>query len=380
MALRLTQLDETNRSAFEALLAHAWEQNWGPDLARELIRWRYHERVSGGGTWLAFNDGQCVAMLDSFRRPYLLDGRRILVREACDWYCLPKYRPLGLGVRLMRAMMACPEPMVAIGGSDATLAMLPRLGWKKLPNTQRYVLPIKARSLAGALLRNRWPAGEAYAKAVPAFVRLRRPSAPCPPAIGAAQVIEGRSPESMAQPAAEGRGLVQLLDPAVHDWMARMPPDVAQTLSLAFFLDDALVASSLSRIEPAATGFDGCIVHLQIARPLQAVADWVVAETASRLAERGVGLIRCLASSPRKQAALRKAGFSVRAPLASYWWPKPDFPTPVETDVGYLRADDAVPLPALRGRHLARAQRPASAASVGSDQHVGCGLGADLRR
>src|SRR5438094_250524 len=91
-------------------------------LARALIRWRYDARPSGGGIWLAGHDGQCVAMLDSFVRPYLLDGRRILVREGCDWYCLPKYRPLGLGVRLMREMMACPEPMLSIGGRNATLA------------------------------------------------------------------------------------------------------------------------------------------------------------------------------------------------------------------------------------------------------------------
>ena len=102
MALRLTQLNETNRAAFEALLSQAWRQTWGPDLARALIRWRYYERPSGGGAWLALNDGECVALLDTFVRPYLLDGRRILVREGCDWYCLPKYRPLGSGIRLSK--------------------------------------------------------------------------------------------------------------------------------------------------------------------------------------------------------------------------------------------------------------------------------------
>jgi len=32
MVLRLTQLDETNREAFEALLAQAWRQNWDSHL------------------------------------------------------------------------------------------------------------------------------------------------------------------------------------------------------------------------------------------------------------------------------------------------------------------------------------------------------------
>jgi hypothetical protein len=353
MALRLTQLDETNRPAFEALLAHAWGQNWGPDLARALIRWRYYDRPSGGGTWLACNDGKCVAMLDSFVRPYLLDGRRILVREGADWYCLPKYRPLGLGVRLMRAMMACPEPMISIGGSDATQATLPRLGWTRLPDVQRYVLPIKARGVAGALLRNRWPAGEAYAKAIPGFISLRKPRRPRAPPNGAGRVAEWRLGTPAVLPVPQRHGLVQLLDEVDQDWMARMPPGVAQPLGLAFFLDDAPVGFSLSQIEPAISGLDGCIVHLQIAHPAQAVVDWVVAETASRLESRDVGIIRCSASSPEKAAALGRAGFVARGPLPSYWWPKAGISTPSGTDGGYLRADDAIPFPALRGRHLA---------------------------
>ncbi|CAN7384254.1 hypothetical protein LJR225_002410 [Phenylobacterium sp. LjRoot225] len=353
MAFRLTQLNETNRPAFEALLEHAWGQNWGPDLARALIRWRYYDRPSGGGTWLASSGGQCVAMLDSFVRPYLLDGRRILVREGSDWYCLPKYRPLGLGVRLMREMMACPEPMISIGGSDATVAMLPRLRWTRLPDVQKYVLPIKARSLAGTLLRNRWPAGEGWARAIPGFIPLRRPRRSAAAPIGVGRVAEWRPGTPAVLPAPQHRGLVQLLDQVDQDWRARMPPGVAQQLGLVFFLDDTPVGFSLSQIEPAITGFDGCIVHLEAAHQAQAVVDWVVAETASRLAARGVGIIRCSASSPEKGVALRKVGFVATGALPSYWWPKTGVPTPSGTDAGYLRADDAIPFPALRGRHMA---------------------------
>jgi len=127
-----------------------------------LIRWRYYERPSTGGAWLICNDQQCVAMFDSFLRAYLLDGRRILLREGCDWYCLPKYRLLGLGVRLTRKMVSCPEPMLAIGGSGATLAMLPRLRWRRLSDARKYVLPVRARAFAGAVLKNRWPGGEVW--------------------------------------------------------------------------------------------------------------------------------------------------------------------------------------------------------------------------
>ncbi len=352
MALRVTLLSEANRPAFETLLAHSWKQNWSSELARALVRWRYYERPLGGVTWLAFNDDQCVAMFDSFVRPYMLSGRRILVREGGDWYCLPKYRPLGLGIRLLREMLANPEPMLSIGGSSATVEILPRLRWTRLPDVQKFVLPIKARGLAGTLLRSRWPAGEVYARTIPGFIPLRPPRrAPAPPC-GVGRVAEWRPATPAALPVPQHNGLVQLLEQAHLEWMARIPPDVAQLLGLSFFLDDTPVGFSLSQIEPAITGFDGCIVHLQVAHPAQAVADWIVAETASRLAARGVGIIRSLASSPEKVAALRKAGFVGRGPLPAYWWPKVGAPTPSEIDAGYLRADDAMPLQALHGRHL----------------------------
>jgi hypothetical protein len=358
MALRLTQLDETNRPAFEALLAHAWRQNWGPELARALIRWRYYDRPSGGGTWLACNDGQCVAMLDSFVRPYLLDGRRIMVREGCDWYCLPKYRPLGLGVRLMRELMACPEPQLAIGGSDATLAILPRLGWTRLPDVHNYVLPVTARSVASTLLRERWPYREAYARVIPGFIPLRRPRRAPAPAGGVGRITEWRPGTPTGLPVPQQQGLVQLLDQADRDWFAQLPPGVAQPLGLLFFLNDAPVGFSLSQIEPTKSGFDGCIVHLQTADPAQAVVDWIVAETAARLVARGGGVIRCWASNPEKVAALRRTGFVVERTLPSYWWPKTGLPAPAGIDAGCLRADDAMPFPALHGRHLTTSWLP----------------------
>jgi hypothetical protein len=357
MALRLVQLDDTNRTSFEALLAQAWEQNWEPDLARAILRWRYYDRPSAGGAWLACHDGECVAILDSFVRPYLLDGHRILVREGCDWYCVPKYRPLGLGIRLMQKMMAGPEPMISIGGSETTQAVLPHLGWTRLPDVEKYVLPLTARGLAGAVLRNRWPDREPYAKAIPGFVRLRRPPrAPAPPG-GVRRVVEWRPGRAPSVPVPERQGLVQLLEEPDQTWMAQMPAGLAETCGLAFLLDDAPVGFSWSQIEPTVAGLEGCIVHLQVANLDQPVVDWVVAETARRLAARGVGIIRCNTSNADKAAALRRSGFVGRGAVASYWWTKARAEPPAMSDVGYLRADDAMPLAALRGRHMAASAR-----------------------
>lgn len=354
MTLRVTRLDETNRPAFEALLGLAWGQNWGAGLARDLIRWRYDDRPAGD-TWLALDDGQCVAMLDAFLRPYLFEGRRILVREGCDWYCLPKYRPLGVGLRLMRAMMAAPEPMLAVGGSEATVSILPRLQWSRLADVRRYVLPVKVRGLAAAFLRGWWPAGEVCARAIPGFIPTRS-SRPAPRG-GPGRVAEWAPGSPAPLPVPHGRGLVQVLEPVDLNWLARMPAGVAQALGLVFYLGEEAVGFSLAQIEPAPAGLDGRIVHLQVRDADLEFLAWVVAETAARLAARGVSVIRCLASSPEKDAALRRAGFLVRGAMPSYWWPKAGMAASADADLGYLRADDAVPFAALIGRHGARPWR-----------------------
>lgn len=359
MALRILPLDEAARPALERLLVDAWVQNWGSGLARRLADWRYKDR-SPGDTWLAFDGDRCVAMLDSVVRPYLLDGCRILVRETCDWFCLPEYRPLGLGITLMRRVMASPEPLLSIGGSQATLALLPRLRWKPLPAAKRYVLPISARGLAGAVLRTRWPARERLANAIPSRLSLRPPRGAQAPGVrfGAARIRECRPEMVQALPLPTGRGLVQLLEEPEAGWFGRIPQELAHPLGLLFLLDDKPVGFSLSQIEPTASGLDGCILHLQIAHAAQEVVNWVVTGTAQALAERGVGFIHCRASAPAKIEALRMAGFLARTPCPSYWWNRTDTPVPSLLDAGYLRADDAIPFPALRGRRLGEAPEP----------------------
>jgi len=153
----------------------AWRQRWGAGFLGEILRWqRYVDRPSDGGTWLAFDRDECLAVIDSFIRPYLLDFRRVLVRETADWFRLAKYRPLGL--KPMRIMMASPEAIVVIGGTDATVSLLPRLGWKRLPAVQRMILPVTLRSLVGnLLLRRRGSRSVKAAAAIPGSNPVRLP-------------------------------------------------------------------------------------------------------------------------------------------------------------------------------------------------------------
>jgi hypothetical protein len=340
-------LDSTTAPALLRLLPYIWLQDRDEDFYREAFRWRYLEKPSNDSTWMAMANEECVATLDSYIRPYLLDGRRILVREPADWFCLPKYRPFGLGLRLMRIMMDATEPSITIGGSDATLSILPRLGWKPLPEVQRMILPVTLRGLAGNLLRRRAALHAKYARAIPGGIPVRTPRKAPPPA-AYASVDEWRPGSKLALPIPRRDGLVELLELADLEWIYAAPPSFIHPMVSVFRLGDEPVGVSLAQLEPSATGPDGRIVHLQISSPEQAVANWIVSETACRLARAGAGFIRCRASTPLTITALRKTGFITAQSEPAYWWAKDRTPPPSMIDVGYLRADDALPFEAAR--------------------------------
>jgi hypothetical protein len=343
----ITRLDSTTAASLLRLMPSVWAEDWGADILRETFRWRYFDRPSGGETRLMMDQDQCIAMLDSYLRPYLLDLRRIVVREGADWFCLPKYRPLGLGLKLMRMMMALPEPMIAIGGTDATVSLLPLLGWKPLPAVQNMILPITLRGLVSTLLRRWWPRHVKRAAAIPRFIPVHLPRRMPPPAPDA-EVIEWRPGDKLDMPVPQRNGLIALLDPTDLEWFYAGPRELFRPMVLLFRVGGEPVGISLSQLEPSALGPEGRIVHLQLAGREQPVTNWVVSETVRRLSQAGAGSIQCRASNPLTITALRKTGFIAARSQPAFWWAKNDVPPPSGMDVGYLRADDALPFGVIR--------------------------------
>lgn len=345
MKTLLARLESITAPALRELIPHVWVENWDRTFFSEIFCWHYLDRRCDGGTWLAFDNGQCIAMLDSYIRPYLLDGRRLLVRETADWFCLPKYRPFGLGLKLMRKMMEAPEPIIVIGGTDATLSILPRLGWQCLSEVRRMILPVTLRGLAGNVLR-RWGARHArYARAVPGLVPVRSPRLAPTPASDT-RVEEWHPGQKLTIPLPQRAGLIELLEPADLDWLYAAPRRFIQPMVLVFSVGSEPVGLSLSQLEPSASGPDGKMVHLQIANCAQPVTDWIVSETARRLAQRGAGVIRCRASIPQTISALQRTGFITAPSQPVHWWARGGEPPPTAIDVGYLCANDALPLAA----------------------------------
>lgn len=318
MGIAITSLNEANAPAARVLLLQYWNRNWSDIFAEKFFTWRYMERRFRD-TLLAIDRGRCVAILDSFLRTYLLAGRPTAVRETCDWFCLPEYRKLGMGLSLMRRMMAKAEPIIVIGGTEATKSLLPRLKWQQLPDVPNYFLPISSRALAAFGLRRLRAGAEVFARALPNLT-IRRPR-PIPPPSQSAELLvssDGRVPLPVPL---NSYALVSMIDEATLRWLARAPREVGDLVTLEFMMDGELVGISTSRLERRKEGLSAKVLHLQSTlHSRQHVIDWMVGETARQLATRRAEFISCRASCPTIRMALRRTGFLAGPPLSAFWW------------------------------------------------------------
>jgi hypothetical protein len=211
---------------------------------------------------------------------------------------------------------------------------------------REYVLPLKARAFAAWTVRGFQVGNGKVGSWLPAALPLRSVRR-------ARQPGPGARVETMAErgdtfdPLPEGYTLVELLGEGDRRWLSTGPGWSGLLLGLQFAIDGVPVGISLSRLEPYFVGTAGKILHLQVASRLQSVVDWIVAETAQRLAERRAEILFCRASCPMTAQALRGAGFIGAQPRAVYWWPAGDAPLTGTTSLTYLRADDAVPFDLL---------------------------------
>ena len=343
--IAIRELTEPDRAAFETLIAENWQATWNATLTHEIVKWRYYARPDEATTWLAFDDRQCIAMLDSVVRPYQLDGRPLRVRETADWYCKPSYRPYGVGMWLLRTAMRRAEPIVVLNGTEDNVAILSRLHWLDLPSATSYVLPVTVRGLTGNMMRKTWPRQEATARFVPRLPLKSLHQIDAPRGRAAVQMID--DPNRISPTAS---GLIQLIGPQHLAWMLAIPQMLAKAVGMMFVINDKPVGLSLSQIEPTAYGYDGKIVHLQCRD--DAVLPWMISETARMLIDHEVGFIRCYVSTPAKMQAIEQVGFVKSKDVQCHWWPGQADIVPPRIDVHYLRGDDAMPFHALRGRYI----------------------------
>jgi hypothetical protein len=339
MAISLQSLTPATAPLARDLLQRCWSEGGSLDFDEGVFNWRYLARPCGE-TLLALDRARCVAILSSFLRPYLQSGRRVTVRETFDWFCLPEYRRLALGIKLMQRMMAAPEPIIVIGGTKATEALLPRLKWQRLlPEVLNYLLPVSARVAAAVALRRVRPGAEILARYIPANLKFRRPRRVSPPE-GSAQVCRSSSAELPEPPAADGYVLAGLLDPATLEWLARAPSQIGELITLYFVTDRELVGVSASRLQHRPEGYVAKILHLQSQTVSAEIIDWMVSETVHHLVELGAGIVACRSSCPVIGRALRRVGFFSIRPQPVFWWSRDAGALAGGMHLTLMRADD----------------------------------------
>ena len=339
MSITIIPLSEADHAGVLQLLATFWQRGWTETLIEDYFVWRYGSR-GDGETLVACDRGRSVGILDSFIRRYWIDGRQELVRETCDWFCLPQYQALGVGLHLMRRMMSKPEPILLLGGSQTTLDLMPRLKWARLPNAERFLLSVSARNAAGRIGHRLGRCGVALARMIPDARLVRRiRREPLPSATAQVRRREfGAAIEEIAE--IVPYDFAPWLDTATLDWLASAPKVLGEFVLLSFFSDCKLVGVSVSRLQQLAFGSEAHIVHVHAERLV--LVDWIVSETVHHLIDRGAGAVACETSCPATGRALDALGFVRRRAIQAHWWHANKRPPSGVLNLTTLRADDAL--------------------------------------
>jgi hypothetical protein len=338
MSINVVPLNEADPAGVCELLVRSWKCDWGEELLVDYLAWRYGAR-GRGETLLACDGPRCVGILDSFIRPYWIAGRQEMVRETCDWFCLPEYRAFGVGLYLMRRMMARPEPILSIGGTEFTLDLLPRLKWAQLPRVDNFVLPVSSRAAAALISTRVLGRRVDSVQGVPEF-RLVRNLPHHPPPTANAEVRAFAPSDQEEVPNGAPYALTPSLDTAVLNWLAHAPAVLGEFGLLSFFCDGEHVGISISRLEKLRWGCKARIIHLHPTR-FEVIA-WMVSETVHHLLERGAGAVLYRASCPKAGSALTELGF-IRGPsIPAYWWPSSKQPPAGLFHLTSLQADNAL--------------------------------------
>ena len=256
-------------------------------------------------------DGRCVALLRAFARVYRLGDAEVTCLETFDWYSTPDARRSAAGLRVMRAAMEEPEPLVNVGGTADTLAILPRLGWRQIDEATSYVLPLSARALTPELTARMGPV-EPFGRTALAlggrawFGRGRAHA----PAGGVAVPLTCPGDEVLELYERDlGYATVPVADPVHLRWLTSGFSGAGQFLSLLFRVGGALRGWGMARVCDTPGGPEASLVEVYAPRPDAPLYRWMVSALVARVRPYRPILVRAQTTCPVLGAALRRLRF-----------------------------------------------------------------------
>lgn len=300
------------------------ERYWSRPRSDAYYDWRYLRSQPFSRMFLALQDDECLGMLFALLKQYRVGGKPTACLEVFDWHCLPGLRGSGIGIRLMRAMMRQPEPLISVGGTADVLATLPLMGWEAIGVARRYELPVSADVLATRLHRRTGlPAAVsrvALGVVSAVYYQPRRRMVPRASSV----TPSGLPGEEIRRLYREetGYGFVQEPEPGVLGWMTDSTWSGKYSF-LTFALEGRLRGWAMTRSYPAEHGPEAAIVEVFAPRPDVALYTWMVSEAATSLMAGRPRRLHARASCPLLQAALLANRFRTVAPdNPIYVWPK----------------------------------------------------------
>jgi hypothetical protein len=152
LRLQVIPFEPTHLHAVGDLFAATWDR----PRSEAFLRWRLLDWPGHHGVVALRPSGECVAFISAARRLYRYpDGVVGPVSETLDWIAHPDLQGAGLGIRVLQKLMALNKaegvPLLTVGGTEDTRALVPRLGWVEVGDAPSFLLP-----LAGDALDEQW--------------------------------------------------------------------------------------------------------------------------------------------------------------------------------------------------------------------------------
>lgn len=341
MSVDCVEITAEHLPAVRELLLQHWRRNWTPEVVDRFLRWRLLERPIW--TSIAALDGdRCVAFVDSFVRPYSINGRQLLMREASEWVCLPEYRPL-VSLKVLQSLMKKDEPIITTSASDVATGVLSRMKWELVCQQEQYVMPLGI----GALVKGFVQKFDAdLFGALPPFIgqilpfRFRRPRRFAHPD-QSATVSEICSTEEISdiRPPDHTFALYALADHNELSWFRNAPEGEGKFIWLKFSIGGKPVGLSMSRLFRQGPYRGAKLLHLQSTKHDPETYSWLLSETSLELAKRGAHWIDARFTCPMIATALETIGYRKTKSWPIYVWPRDRFNLEGEIFVGGMMGE-----------------------------------------